>query len=273
MKPNAILVPIDSTEQSVTALTQSYNLARLTNSRIVLLGIADNNNKSELQRKLNELADQSQKTAGIEIEVMVTETKEGYEEINRVADLIGALFVVIGMESKMAFGNIKAAHAFRMVRESVHPVITIRGNKHRDGCKTILLPIDPSFQSRQKVGKGLELAKLFGATLKVVAVHTSTDESIENKLLAYANQSWKYIKSQGVEATIKSVRGTDMPTLILGAAKDADADLIVIMSEDKSGIMEMIKGTAAERIINNSDIPVLSLRPRKMTKENASFWS
>lgn len=272
MKKNAILVPIDSTEQSITAVSQAYNLAHLTNSRIVLLGIAENN-KAELQKKINELADQAQKEKGLEVEVMVSEPKDGYEEINRVADLINAVFVIIGMESKLSFGNIKAAHAFKMIRESAHPVITIRGNKHRDGCKTILLPIDPSFQSRQKVGKGLELAKLFGAAIKVAAIHTSKDETEENKLLAYSNQAWKYLKSQGVEATLKSYRGTDMPTLVLGAAKDADADLIVIMSEDKSGIMEMIKGTAAERIINNSDIPVLSIRPRKMTKDNASFWS
>ena len=33
---NSILVPIDSTEQTIIALGQTYNLARLTNSKIVL---------------------------------------------------------------------------------------------------------------------------------------------------------------------------------------------------------------------------------------------
>jgi hypothetical protein len=38
-KKNYILVPIDSTEQTRIALKQSYNLARYTNSEIVILHV------------------------------------------------------------------------------------------------------------------------------------------------------------------------------------------------------------------------------------------
>ena len=48
-----------------------------------------------------------------------------------------------------------------MVRESKHPVITIRGKVHRDGCKTILLPLDLTKETREKVNKAIELAKIF----------------------------------------------------------------------------------------------------------------
>ena len=45
----SILVPIDSTEQTIIALNQSYNLARLTQSKIVLLTV-DEENGEEIAR-------------------------------------------------------------------------------------------------------------------------------------------------------------------------------------------------------------------------------
>jgi nucleotide-binding universal stress UspA family protein len=256
---NSILVPIDSTEQTMIALSQSYNLARFTNSKIVLLSV-DEGNSPAVKKRLDELAKTASQKSGQPVEIMIRQGNV-YEEINKVADVLNPLFVMIGLTSKLSMGNIVSKNAFKMVRESKHPVISIRGKVHRDGCKTILLPVDLSKETREKVTKAVALAKLFNADIRVISILTQRDEDSENKLISYSNQVWKYIKDQGIRCTIKTLRGTDIPKMVLEYGRDVGADLILIMSKAELSMKEMFIGTVAERIINESEIPVLSFRP------------
>jgi nucleotide-binding universal stress UspA family protein len=256
---NSILVPIDSTEQTMIALGQSYNLARFTNSKIVLLTVDDDKSPA-VKKRLDELAKIASQKSGQPVETMIRQGNV-YEEINKVADVLNPLFVLIGLTSKLSMGSILSKNAFKMVRESKHPVITIRGKVHRDGCKTILLPVDLSKQTREKVTKAVFLAKLFKADVRVISILTETDETSENKLISYSNQVWKYIKDQGIRCTIKTLRGQDIPKMVIDYGREVEADLILIMSKAELSMKEMFMGTVAERIINESEIPVLSYRP------------
>lgn len=265
---NSILVPIDSTEQTMIALSQSYNLARFTNSKIVLLSV-DEEKSPAVKKKLDELAKIASQKSGQPVETMVREGNV-YEEINKVADVLNPLFVMIGITSKLSLGNLMSKNAFKMVRESKHPVITIRGKVHRDGCKTILLPVDLSKETREKVSKAVELAKLFRADIRVISILTENDEAAENKLISYSNQVWKFIKDQGIRCTIKTLRGQDIPKMVLDYGREVEADLILIMSKAELSVKELFIGTVAERIINESEIPVLSFRPM-VRKDTTAF--
>ena len=265
---NSILVPIDSTEQTIIALGQTYNLARLTNSKIVLLSV-DEGNPPLVQKKLDELAKEASTKSGQPVEAMVRKGNV-YEEINKVADVINPLFVMIGLSSKITLGKIIGKNAFKMVRESKHPVITIRGKVHRDGCKTILLPLDLTKETREKVNKAIELAKIFNADIRVISILTQKDEEAENKLISYSNQVWKYIKDHGVSCTVKTLRGKDVVKMVLDYGNEIEADLILIMSKAELSVKEMFIGSVAQRLINESEIPVLSYRPMKR-KDNTVF--
>lgn len=256
---NSILVPIDSTEQTIIALSQTYNLARLTNSKIVLLSV-DEGHPPFVQKKLDELAKEASVKSGQPVETMIRKGNV-YEEINKVADVLNPLFVMIGLTSKITVGKIIGQNAFKMVRESKHPVITIRGKVHRDGCKTILLPLDLTKETREKVNKSIELAKIFSADIRVISILTAKDEESENKLISYSNQVWKYIKDEGVRCTIKTLRGNDICQMVLDYGKEVEADLILIMSKAELSMKEFFIGTVAQRIINESEIPVVSYRP------------
>ena len=48
---------------------------------------------------------------------------------------------------------------------------------------------------------------------------------------------------------------------ILNYAKDNDADLIMIMTQQENEISEFFVGSAAQEIMNNSEIPVMSIVP------------
>ena len=121
----------------------------------------------------------------------------------RVAQEIGATLVMAGIESHMSAKNIIGASASKMIRECECPVITIRGKEHRDGCENILLPLDLSRQSREKVDIAVQFAKYFGASIRVLSVFSPSDAAYENQLLAYSNQVKQFIKSKGISFTNK----------------------------------------------------------------------
>ena len=268
MSKSCILVPVDSTEQSVVGLSQSYNIAKLTASRIVILSFNEGDIDT-VKRRVDVLAAEAREKSGVTVETII---KDGnvYDAITQVADEIKPLFIVMGLVSRFTLKTIIGKNVFRLVRESNYPVITIKGKFHRSGCKNILLPLDLSKESRQKVGKAIDLAKMFGANIRVVSILTTTDEIFENKLITYGNQAWKLIKEQGVASSIKTLRGKNIPKMVIDYAHEVEADLIMIMSEDHETFVQVLLGTNAQHIINKCDIPVLSLRP-KMLKDTSTF--
>lgn len=268
MKENKILVPIDLTEQTVIALEQSYNLARLTNSKIVIMTV-DEKKEGFSQSKIDEITKVANSVSGFPVEFIV---KKGnvYEEINKVANKIKPLFVMIGLTSKITLSKLTGKNAFQMVRESKHPVITIRGKEHRDGCKNILLPLDLTRETREKVNNAVTLAKLFNANIRIISILTQKSKEDEKKLVAYSNQTSKYIKEHGIKCSVKMLKGKEITKMILAYGQEVEADLILIMSKAELDVKEFFIGTVAQRLINESTIPVLSYRPKKR-KDTAVF--
>ncbi len=271
-KENSILVPTDFQEQSLIALSQSYNLARFTNSTIYLMHVFEKGEEKEAaEKKLNQLAKETQQKTSIEIKTILEEGNP-FVEINKAIDRLEPLLVFVGLNSTISSKAILGQNSFRMVRESSSPVITIKGKVHRDGCKTILLPLDLTKETREKVGKAIEFAKYFGAKVQVLSVLHKGQEVYENKLLSYSNQVKRFIQEKGIACGNKTVRGKNIAELVVNYAKEIDADLIMIMTKAEVNLKEFFIGTTAQQLINMSTVPVLSIRPM-VRKDTTTFTS
>lgn len=262
-----ILVPIDSNDQAIIALSQSYNLARLTKSKIVLLSI-DEGNSPNIKTRLADLAKEAEVAIGQKVQTMIRKG-DVYQEIEKVADEIKPAFVMMGIK-KVEGGKYRGKNALEMIRKSKHAIISIGGKEHRDGCKKILMPLDLTVLSREKLVRTVEVAKLFHSSINIISVLNKESKLEENKLHMYANQCIKYIKENELNASAKFIRSNeDVASVVIEYGKKIQADLIVIINDGDRSVKEFFTGTAAQRLINNSDIPVLTLRPierRDMTQ-------
>ena len=274
-----IIVPIDFGEQSLIALSQTYNLARLTKSEITLLNVIDadflkpfqdvvsaKNNyegqlRDDIKLRLDELANKVKNEAGVKVNVMIR-TGKIYDEIVDAAKEINATLIIMGTMGAVGIKKrILGSNASRVVRESECPVITIKGQDHRFGIKNILLPLDLSKETKEKVDKAIELAQMFGSVIHIVTIVESADEFIMNKLNRQMNQVKDFIEQGGVTCTSEFVSGSDVADGILKTASRVHADLIMIMTQQEVGFTDLFISSSAQEIINNSDIPVLSIRP------------
>lgn len=284
----SILVPVDFSEQSEVALEQAVSLSRVFNSEIHVLNVIneefslsklfDDSDKIQYKKRIKERLDAFVKAKnaefGIELK-SIQVTGKIYSQVVNSADVIDAEFIVMGTSGSSTLKKrFIGSNALRVVRESHKPVITIKGKHHRKGCQNIVLPLDLTKETKEKVAKAVEFAKRFGSIIRVVSVLRTNDEFIVNRLTRQLDQVKKYVVEQGVECGAEIIRDTKgehtLAASIIDYANRIKGDLIMLMTQQEQDITEFFIGSSAQEVINTSDIPVLSIVPTPK-KDTTSF--
>ncbi len=286
---NQILVPIDFSEKSLLAFEQAKYLAKITSSSIMLLNVVQLDSKSfsfvqavfsdvekDLIRqriekgvwdKLNELISQNK---DIEILAMVASGKV-YEKVIEVSKSLNCNYIVIGAndEDEDKESRVLGTNASRIVRLSEIPVFTVN-NKIMKELNTVILPLDLSKETQQKVAKAIKIAKYTNAKIKMVSALLTDDKEIVDRLTVQMSIVEKFIKENYGNVSSDFVFGDkDKDTLaglIMKYAQDQDGDLIVIMTQQENNWLKLFVGTTAMDIIYNSPILVLSAVPKEINK-------
>lgn len=285
-----ILVPIDFSDQSMIALEQAERIGVLTKGELVLLSFNENYGilrklfveddesyvdvKLKLQARLDSLVSEVISRAGIKVNGMVTMGRV-HQKIIEVAELVSAKLIVMGT-SGAPLGlseKVIGSNAMRVISKSSCPVITIKGSEHFNGCRTIILPLDLEKETKQKVRHVLTLACLWSAIVKIVSVVERDDFSTLSRLKANLHQVQNYLSGRGVKSTIDLINfnGRSLSNAILDYSNLHQADLIMIMTQQENNFKQRLIGSAAQSIIYNSDVPVMSIHPEVKITEEYSF--
>ncbi len=280
---NQILVPIDFSEQSLIALSQSYNLARLSRNDIVLIHVIDDTSyvpflqkkedkeaEKRIQSELQKLAEETTKAIGVKVSTLIRKGKV-YEAIQEAAEELKCSFIVMGTNGSVGFKKFIGSNALRVIREAPCPVITIKGKKHRAGCKNIVLPLDVTKQTKEKVRNAIEFASLFGSAIHLITVLNTDDEFIVNKLKRQMKQVHEHIREHNISCTLEFILGDDIAEEVIQYAEKNKSDLIMIMTQQEVNWTDlMFISSSAQEIINGTDIPVLSIRPLERKDTSSS---
>ena len=140
----------------------------------------------------------------------------------------------------------------------------------------ILVATDGSPLSEKAVSHAMDLAKLSGATVKVIpryprsyleggaTVDLSEIKRIEAQWTEQAQAVLNKIKAEGKAqgVTVKtSVAKSDLiAESIIAAAEKQKADLIVMASHGRKGIKRLLLGSETQHVLTHSQVPVLVLR-------------
>lgn len=274
-----VLVPFDFSEQSRIALEQGGSFTQQLNAELVILHVIEEmgalarffsneqfeDAKKTIQKEVDKVAEDLESRYKIKSETMIARGKVA-DKIAEVADIVNATFIIMGTHGtdklkKKFIGS----NALRTLRESTCPVITIRGKKHRKGCKNIVLPLDLTKETREKVNQCIHLAKIYNATVRAVSVQFTTDEFVVNRLTRQMQQVHAFLEKHQVKCTseiIKGIKGEEtLAQCIIDYAKKVEGDLILIMTQQEVDWTPYFVGSSAQEIINKSEIPVMSIIP------------
>jgi nucleotide-binding universal stress UspA family protein len=276
-----ILIPTDFSETANLALDHAVNLARLVDAQITLIHVvstfafrvnlpeldfdeAQNNKLSgAVGSKLSVIADEISQKHGIKVNTLVTSGRVR-DEVVRIADEIDADIIIIGTHGVSGLKEFfMGSNAFRIVSEAACPVLSVQDHGSEVGFNNIVVPIDNSFHSREKLGISVKMALAFGAKLFICGLRSydHNDEDLNAKFRMKMKQVEDYLTEKDVEFTTTTLFCGNIAKATMDYAAEVDADLIVIMNEQEINTTGFFMGPYAQQVVNHSKIPVLSIRP------------
>jgi nucleotide-binding universal stress UspA family protein len=149
------------------------------------------------------------------------------------------------------------SNAFKIISATEKPVLTTRTGNVPGQISKIVMPIDVTTDTRQKVPFTAALAKFFGAEVHIITISSSKGKRIMDRLNAYAKQASGYFKARDVTYRIKSLFGENVVDLIAIYADSVDADMITIMKEQSTSLN--LISNLTHQLLNRATVPVLTL--------------
>ncbi|MCP4910183.1 MAG: universal stress protein [Bacteroidetes bacterium] len=289
--PSTILVPIDFNEQSIHALERSQVTAPFLGLDIVLLYVYEENGFTSslissstidimIQEKLDQAAEEIIQKSRIDVTTCIRKGKV-YTEILKAAEEFKSKFILMGTnnssENIRMSKNTIGSNTLKVVRQSSIPVITINGKEVTRFVHNILLPLDLTKETRQKVTNAIDVAKAFGAGINVVSVLWSkNNKDLKEELLQQLNQVKWFIEEQNIRCEselLESSGGEKMlvPKLLEFVDLKGNIDLIMIMTQQENKLVEYFLGSAAQSIIRMSKVAVMTVTPDRIGYEQPIF--
>jgi nucleotide-binding universal stress UspA family protein len=274
-----ILVPIDFSETGMLALEHASFMARLAKADLLLLHVLpvqeyhfeipepvmriDNHDEVNqiVEQKLNETIDRVRMNYGCVAKSLSSRGKVAHE-IMEIANEQKVDLIVMGTHGASGFEEFfLGSNAHKVVTVAPCPVITVQTHSKKLGFSNIVLPIDRTLHSREKVEIAVTMANLFAAKIHIVGLLEELDSHEEDKLNIVLDQVQKAIEKHELPFTRKIVKGSNLASEALKYGAGVNADLIVIMTEHESAMNGIFLGNRAKQIVNHSKIPVMSIKP------------
>ncbi len=262
-----ILVPTDFTEVANFSMDHATEIAKIFNHKIVLLHVVGKKilgtpKEKEIEEKLKNGVAQIKSRAKLKVSYLIEEGSI-FTTISKVADRIRAEFIVMGIHGKKGVQHIMGSYAYRVICSVNVPVMVVKHMHHHVGYKNIVLPIDFSQESTQKIIKAVKFSNYFGANIRVFGFLGT-----RNKATIFKNEALlKKVKDTFDDLGLKVTTdlcvdpNIDWPEALMTFANKIDADLIMIVAEKGSSIPDIFSQNSTERIIDKADVPILTVVP------------
>lgn len=263
-----IIVPLDFSKECLTALDVALTIAHKVEANIqlvhVLTGVKNvphgvlEQERNQATARFEELLGRYQDAGNIKLDYIVREGKI-YKEVTSQAASFEDSVIILSTHGKSGFEELFiGSNAYKIVSSSSRPVISVRNCMDFEHVRKIVMPLDITFQTREKVPYTAKLAKMFGSEIHVVTLASTQVKSIEKKLHEYASQVGAFLEIHKIPFTIDHLHGGNLTDITLDYARSVRADLISIMTEQEKSISNLLLGNYAHQMLNKAEIPVLA---------------
>jgi nucleotide-binding universal stress UspA family protein len=281
VKTSKILIPVDFSKTSLNAIKYAAFMAQYTKGELVLVHVQSKTELLDiilpaiklkdasvitdfLYDKLEKVASDVRKRYGITVSSYVT-TGHVTSEIIAMAEETKSTMVVMGTHGKDSEnGFFLGSNAYRVLTKSDMPVMTVQVAADRLGFQNILVPIDTSDHSRQKVDSAIFMADKFAAHLHVIGIlhtHSKGEENYKFKMETIMEQIKKMAAKKKVICTTDVQFADNRAKKTLAYAKKVKADLIISMTDQNAEFSSIVLGNYIHQLTNESKIPVLCIPP------------
>jgi nucleotide-binding universal stress UspA family protein len=262
-----IIVGIDFSSTSERALHLAIDIANRTGADILMVWVeVAGETKEEVNARFENLIAACKPLLGNKnISYVIAEGKV-CNALNEVTRKRKADLMVIGTHGKSGFDETFAgANAYKTIAGCPVPVLTIRETFDFDkALEKIVLPIDSTADTRQKVPWTIEFAKMFpNAVINVLGLFSYKSNDMRRIVKGYVSSVEKLLIDKRMQYTVEYRDSENSTLTTIDYAKEISADMIVIMKEQEKTFTNLLfLGPYALQMINLSPYPVLTVPSR-----------
>lgn len=281
-----ILLPLDGSDLAELALPYAQEIAIAFKSELVLLHVNEPSEEQYLHMHelyLEKIAGQTKKlvkkVSSVVISGKTVEEIVNYTEKNDISLIIMASHGRSGIIPWATEGV-----ASKVIDATGVPLLLIKGTKPQRRVKKeslisrILLPLDGSEAGEAAITRVKELKSNLETEVTLLEVVPETQEirtiggidhilypepeieTFKAEAKEYLDKVYKRLQSTKGELKV-AIRSGEVAKEILNYAKKNRASLIAIASHGHSGMTKWVFGSTAQKVIQDSPIPVLVVKP------------
>ena len=291
-----ILVGVDFSRFSLTALAQGAHLARRTGAKLHLVHVLDPDVVADLhealripseslladfqkearERIVHHMAEGDVRPQDVELRVPVGVP---LQEILRAARAVAADLLVLGEKGAWEMSAGPGTLATQCVRKAEPPVLLVR-EPHRGAYRRVVACVDGSPTSARALHEAVRFARNDRAHLDVVYVFTPPWQALHYRApTPEADPERRAQYREGLEAFLHQFLASQRNDLdavhavshlvesvkpwagIVGFLRNTGADLAVLGTRGRTGWKRLLMGTTAERVVRESPCSVLTVKP------------
>jgi len=288
---STILVPVDYRPQSMAAYQYAKIIAKATNCSLTLLYVIETSgmftntvlkkeqkaeiiHKAEARLKKMVSNDNDLKENNIKATAVIKKGKV-YRKIINLSNEIKPVLIIMGRTDSSDFKkNITGTNTHHIVSEAQTPVITIKGSHEIKTDDHILLPLDLTHPVKEKIAKAIEIAQFLDSRVSILSVLQSNWLSKKIKFKKTLDEIQKIFTKYEVECDVelKICKEKSIYEIINEYALETGVDLIMMMTQQEMDIHKYFIGSTAQDIINNSELPVLTIIPHPELSLNIKHY-
>ncbi len=265
------LVATDGSEFSAGAVREALSMAKKCGARVRIVSVVASEEyesfgeqllKKELdtaRQHLDKVATQAV-AAGVACETQVVQASEIYQEIVHEAERMQADLIVMGRRGRRGLARLMLGDVtFNVIGHARCSVLVVPRAAELAGRHFVVASDGSRFGDAAAAATG-NLAKFCRTPVTVVSV-TQPSHSAERREEAQraVNRIVAFLKKEGIETqgAVPHGRPDDM---IVQAAQQKGADLIVMGSHGRTGLERVLLGSTTERVINLTPTAVLVVK-------------
>ena len=276
-----LLVAFDFSKNAVHALEYAFLYAKQLNADIHLLWVDNSLTDDALGNTIEEelriekknylkkiVHEYSLKDSGVKMKIHLGKGKV-YQELAKTAQRVKADIIFTGTHGVSGYEQYWiGSNAYRITTSAPCPVVTVRADYNiGESVSQILLPLDSSLETKQKLPFTVQLAEEFGAKIHLLKVYNTPLKVIRKRIDAFGKEAVDFLEEHTVDFELQTVTGENVAVAILKYVEANAIDLITIMTEQGTTTANRFLGPYAQQLINNAPVPVMSLRSRDYEPE------
>jgi nucleotide-binding universal stress UspA family protein len=283
-----ILLPLDGSEASESALPYGKELAKRLASELVLYHVhrrEDEDRKRMQEVYLESLAgrlkeDFRDSQARVSTEIGAGEPTESICNLVEKSK-IGLLVMTAVSASGLKVGKMLGSVTDQVCRTVPIPVLLVRPQGAHDAgpsgrlFKRMLIPVDGSQLSQLALPVGEELAAKLKVSITLFQManmvrllddgsggapymdYAGLNDTEKRRVAAEMEKIEKSLKEKGLDVTTVVTSGFDAASDIMEVSKKTGVDLVVMSTHGRTGLGRWVFGNVAEKVVRYGQTPVL----------------